>query len=473
MNTVIEVNGLERSFGPNLAVDGMTFHVKQGEVFGLLGPNGAGKTTTVRLLNGMFLPSAGRMSVLGLDPTLQVNSRHPAVRFDQYGQTDQRIDRMLGLLTQHIISVQHRIDGSEAIARQSAPRISTVLKHEWEIGAHGHVLGQAHRNDLGHRQVSRLITCPGDHGHKTHLAAGQPIGLAQGDEALLDPLGFMSAPAGGVPFPSELAIGVRNEARALKQPQRLAVAARVDLEKHGPAVLPAALLPFKDQPAFASAEPAPKKKVEKAGLLAFRDKFASLAKDDVAPRLGADARFNDADDASAEPTTRAMLTSNAPGSSGGINLASLSRNAGGGGNGGGGGGGGAGGLRGVQVGQVASSLGGGGNGAGGDRPLASGGPGLTRTDEEIQIVFDRYKAALYRLYNRELRKDPTLRGQMVLRLTIEPDGSVSMCALQASDMNAPELSVQVVDRVRTINFGAKDGVEAMTIVYPIDFLPAA
>ena len=71
-------------------------------------------------------------------------------------------------------------------------------------------------------------------------------------------------------------------------------------------------------------------------------------------------------------------------------------------------------------------------------------------------MFDRYKAALYRLYNRELRKDPTLRGQMVLRLTIEPDGSVSLCQLQASDMNAPELSAQVVDRVRTINFGAKD-----------------
>jgi hypothetical protein len=97
---------------------------------------------------------------------------------------------------------------------------------------------------------------------------------------------------------------------------------------------------------------------------------------------------------------------------------------------------------------------------------------LSRTDEEIQIVFDRYKAALYRLYNRELRNDPTLRGQLVLRLTIEPDGSVSMCALQASDMNAPELSAQVVDRVRTINFGAKD-VQALTIVYPIDFLPAA
>lgn len=129
-------------------------------------------------------------------------------------------------------------------------------------------------------------------------------------------------------------------------------------------------------------------------------------------------------------------------------------------------------MHGVQAGRVTSSIGGGGGGAGGDRPLASGGPGLSRTDEEIQIVFDRYKAALYRLYNRELRKDPTLRGQMVLRLTIEPDGSVSMCGLQASDMNAPELSAQVVDRVRTINFGAKD-VGAMTIVYPIDFLPAA
>ena len=109
---------------------------------------------------------------------------------------------------------------------------------------------------------------------------------------------------------------------------------------------------------------------------------------------------------------------------------------------------------------------------GGERPLASGGPGPSRTDEEIQIVFDRYKASFYRLYNRELRNDPTLQGQMVLRLTIEPDGSVSMCALVRSDMEAPELATEVVSRVKTINFGAKEGVQALTIVYPIDFLPA-
>lgn len=68
MNTVIEVNALERVFGQNRAVDGMTFHVKQGEVFGLLGPNGAGKTTTVRLLNGILPPSNGTARVFGFDP---------------------------------------------------------------------------------------------------------------------------------------------------------------------------------------------------------------------------------------------------------------------------------------------------------------------------------------------------------------------------------------------------------------------
>ena len=105
------------------------------------------------------------------------------------------------------------------------------------------------------------------------------------------------------------------------------------------------------------------------------------------------------------------------------------------------------------------------------RPL-SGGRSAGRTDEEIQIVFDRYKAALYRLYNRELRKDPTLRGQLVLRLTIEPDGSVSLCQLQSSNMDAAVLVQQVVDRVRAFDFGAKEDIVAMTIIYPIDFLPA-
>ena len=68
MNPVLEVNDLKRSFGGNKAVDGITFAVEPGEVFGLLGPNGAGKTTTVRLLNGILPPSAGTARVFGMDP---------------------------------------------------------------------------------------------------------------------------------------------------------------------------------------------------------------------------------------------------------------------------------------------------------------------------------------------------------------------------------------------------------------------
>jgi hypothetical protein len=153
-----------------------------------------------------------------------------------------------------------------------------------------------------------------------------------------------------------------------------------------------------------------------------------------------------------------MVTTQAPGSSGGINLASLSREVGGGAGGQ---------IAGVQVARATSSIGG---GTGEDRPL-TGGPSVGRTDEEIQIVFDRHKAALYRLYNRELRRDPTLMGQIVLRFRIEPDGSVSLCELQSTDMNAPDLSAQVVERVRAFDFGAKE-VPPVTVIYPIDFLPA-
>ncbi len=71
MTAIIEVNEIQRAFGDNRAVDGITFSVAPGEVFGLLGPNGAGKTTTVRLLNGLLPPSGGQARVFGLDPATQ------------------------------------------------------------------------------------------------------------------------------------------------------------------------------------------------------------------------------------------------------------------------------------------------------------------------------------------------------------------------------------------------------------------
>jgi outer membrane biosynthesis protein TonB len=217
-----------------------------------------------------------------------------------------------------------------------------------------------------------------------------------------------------------------------------------------------------DEPKVAEAKPDTREQVKSKGILAFRESFASRADIRPSAQLGSQARLSSAGENSAGRPERMMVTTSAPGSSGGINLASISRDFGGGGGGGGG-------MAGVALSRVESNIGG---GDGPARPLA-GGASAGRTDEEIQIVFDRYKAALYRLYNRELRKDPTLRGQLVIKLTIEPDGSVSLCELHSTSMEAPVLADQVVDRVKTFDFGAKEDIVAVTIIYPIDFLPAA
>ena len=219
-------------------------------------------------------------------------------------------------------------------------------------------------------------------------------------------------------------------------------------------------IPPAEEPAPVAVEE-PSLPPQPAGILAFRESFANVA-DRPAEQLGAQARIGNFDDGDNRVPERSLVTSLSAEASGGINLSSLSRQVGGSG--------GAGTLEGVDVGRVESGIAA--AAPGGASPGAWDGALAGRTDEEIQIVFDRYKSSLYRLYNRELRNDPTLRGQMVLRLTIEPNGTVSMVELRSTDMDAPLLVEQVLERVRTFDFGAKD-VAAITIIYPIDFLPAA
>ena len=67
-NEIIIINNLKKFFGEVKAVNGISFKIHQGEVFGLLGPNGAGKTTTIKLLLGLLEPNEGEMSVFGLNP---------------------------------------------------------------------------------------------------------------------------------------------------------------------------------------------------------------------------------------------------------------------------------------------------------------------------------------------------------------------------------------------------------------------
>jgi outer membrane biosynthesis protein TonB len=280
---------------------------------------------------------------------------------------------------------------------------------------------------------------------------------------------------------STIAIPIRDRAEELELPERVARLVRQERQLPPPPPpapepeiaedqppepdpelveeLPPEPLPVSaDEPQVAQ-EPDTREQVKSKGILAFSNSFASRAQLRPTAQLGSDASVNDAGAEMTGRPERMMVTTTAPGSSGGINLADYSRDFGG--NGGDG-------IAGVQLSRVASSIGG---GDGPDRPLASG-AAAGRTDEEIQIVFDRYKAALYRLYNRELRNDPTLRGQLVLKLTIEPDGTVSLCELHSASMDAPTLADQVVTRVRSFDFGAKEDIVAVTIIYPIDFLPA-
>lgn len=78
---VVRAEGLTRRFGTFTAVDGVSFEIRWGEIFGFLGPNGAGKTTTLRMLLGLLTPSAGRAWVLGHDATREADRIRPRIGY--------------------------------------------------------------------------------------------------------------------------------------------------------------------------------------------------------------------------------------------------------------------------------------------------------------------------------------------------------------------------------------------------------
>ncbi len=203
---------------------------------------------------------------------------------------------------------------------------------------------------------------------------------------------------------------------------------------------------------------AARKKAESTGVLAFKESFKDLMDETPAAKLGAQARLSN--QPARAGRSLVALPSTAAGSSGGISNSGISRAISS--------------DSGKRIGSVGftrveskvAEL------KEEAKPVSSG-SGPARTDEEIQIVFDKYKATLYRMYNTELRKNPTLRGRIILRITIEPDGEVSVCTVQSNDLRSPELVAQIVARVKKFNFGPKEKVSKTTILYPIDFLPGS
>mgnify|MGYP001824915583 CR=1 FL=1 len=198
-----------------------------------------------------------------------------------------------------------------------------------------------------------------------------------------------------------------------------------------------------------------RQKAEKSGLLALSDSLSDMRQNTVTKSLS-NTNLSQAG-GQARKTERAILTAGTTSGSGGIQTASLSRNTGGGS------------LAGHATTTVHSPAGNAETSSVGGKGKGSRSAG--RSIEEIQMVFDRNKGSIYSVYNRALRKDPTLQGKVVLKLTIAPSGKVTACNIVSSELGDASLGSKITSRVKLFNFGAKD-VNEVTITYPIDFLPA-
>jgi protein TonB len=232
-----------------------------------------------------------------------------------------------------------------------------------------------------------------------------------------------------------------------------------------------------------------RRKAAGVGLLAMKNELAELRGAPLAVQLQQDIKAGPGVGtgvgvgvgAGAEPglPARSLITSNVAGGSGGINTTAYSRDTGGGGlagrattlvegkpGGGGGGGPGEGGAR-----NGTGPAGGrGANGPGGT--LQRGGSGkASRSIEEIKLVFERNKGAIYAIYNRALREEPSLQGKVVVELKIAPSGEVIDCRIVSSELNANELERKLLARIRQFDFGSKN-VDQMVVTWPVDFLPS-
>ncbi|VAW64373.1 TonB-like [hydrothermal vent metagenome] len=106
------------------------------------------------------------------------------------------------------------------------------------------------------------------------------------------------------------------------------------------------------------------------------------------------------------------------------------------------------------------------------KPIRKGKSGRAiRPEYEIEQVFQKNKSAIYAIYNRALRKDPSLQGKVVIELTIAPDGKVIKARILSSDLNNPRLEKRLIARVKLFRFKPGNS-EKVTVKYPIDFLPS-
>jgi TonB family protein len=202
-----------------------------------------------------------------------------------------------------------------------------------------------------------------------------------------------------------------------------------------------------------------RKKAENAGLLAMKDELEDLREALEPTEMSSAPMIGRVEGASR--AERSLVTARTGVGSGGINTGQLSSGFGRG----------PGNLKGHAAGTAVPSFA---DKIGSERAEASrtgAGSRASRSREEIEIVFDRNKSAIYALYSRALREQPELQGKVVVQLTIAPSGEVTDCRIVSTEINDAELERKLIARIRMFRFEDKD-VEAMTTTKPIEFFPA-
>ena len=202
-----------------------------------------------------------------------------------------------------------------------------------------------------------------------------------------------------------------------------------------------------------------RKKAEKSGLLAMKDQLEDLRQALEPTQMSSAPMIGKVEGESR--AERSLVTSRTGVGSGGINTGRLSSGFGSG----------PGNLKGHAAGTAVPSFA---DKIGDDRAQASrtgSGGKASRSREEIEIVFDRNKSAIYSLYSRALRDQPELQGKVVVQLTIAPSGEITDCRIVSTELNDAELEKKLVARIRMFRFESRD-VEAMTTTKPIEFFPA-
>ena len=249
--------------------------------------------------------------------------------------------------------------------------------------------------------------------------------------------------------------------------------ARIMLEKPEPVVVP----PPPPEPELVKEEPKPepekvpepevektpepeptvvdaKEKAAISGLLAFKDAFADM-REAVDLESLQDTGSIQQGAGEAASIDRSLLTSKHGTRSAGVNVTALSRDTGG-----------------VALsGRATTKV---------EVPEGSRGEGGVRAPrqldarqrsiEEIRRVFDANKGAIFAIYNRALRQDPTLQGKVVLELVINPTGQVVEVKVVDSEIEDQKVLAKIVNRIRMFDFGKRD-VATTTINYPVHFLP--